>query len=191
MIGTIAIILTSVFAFLLLCFVGWLWGSYNLFVTGKQNIKTMWSNIKTEYQRRADMFYNLAETVKGYAKFEKDTMTQVIAMRNGNFGTGKAAELKNMKNLDNFFARLLAVFEAYPKLRAVEEYDRLMVNIRVTEDRVNVARVEYNDVVRDYNLSVNTFPNNLIANKFGFKEEAFFENEAGTEKAPKLDLSFK
>jgi LemA protein len=183
----IYIILAGI-AFLLLISIGWTWGSYNNFITGRQNIKTMWSNIKTEYQRRADLLYNLAEAVKSYAKFEKNTLVDVIAMRNGNFGRNAREEMSKMKSLDDFFSRLLVVFERYPKLKANETYKRLMREVRITEDRVNIARTEYNDVVRDYNLSVKMFPSNILASMFGFFENEYFESEEGVEKAPKLNL---
>jgi len=184
----ILIIVLSVIAFVFLVFGGWILGGYNVLVKGKQNIKTMFSNIKTEYQRRADLFYNLAEATKSYAKFEKDTLTQVIAMRNGNFGKNPKEAMKKMKGLDGFLGKLMVVVERYPQLRATEQYKTLMSETRITEDRINIARTNYNDVVREYNLFVVSFPSNILAGMFNFAEEDYFENEAGTEKAPKMDL---
>jgi LemA protein len=190
MIEIILIVLASLFA-ILLAFFGWVWGSYNFFVTGMQNIKTMFSNIKTEYQRRADLFYNLVEATKSHAKFEKDTLTQVIAMRNiGKVENPKEA-MKKMNNFNGLLSKLMLVVERYPKLRSTEQYQLLMKETRITEDRVNIARTEYNDVVREYNISVKTFPRNIIAGMFRFEEHIFFENEAETDKSPKMNLEIK
>lgn len=167
----------------------WIIGGYNTLTGGKQNIKTMFSNLGTEYQRRADLLYNLAEAVKSYAKFEKSTLTEVIAMRNGNFGSNPKEAGKKMKQLDGIMSKLMLVVERYPKLKATVQYQELMKETRVTEDRVNIARTEYNDTVRDYNLFVVSFPSNVLASMFNFKEEAYFENEPETSKAPRLDLS--
>ena len=187
MIEVVLIILAILIAIVMM-FGSWIWGGYNSLVKGLQNIKTMFSNIKTEYQRRADLFYNLAEAVKSYAKFEKSTLTDVIAMRNGNFGNNNKEAMKKMKGLDSFMSKLMLVVERYPKLRAVEEYQTLMKETRITEDRINIARTEYNDTVREYNLYVVSFPSNVIAGMFRFKEEDYFENEPETNKAPKMDL---
>lgn len=182
---------------LIICFVlatvGWGIGTYNRLQTLKQDIRTQLGNVGAEYQRRADLFYNLVQAVKSVAKFEKDTLTQVIAMR------GQAAGLSNVKNvkeaatkmkgMDNFFSRLMVTFERYPTLKATEEYHEFMEEVRVTEDRVNIARTDFNEIVREFNVTVKTFPSSIIANMKGFSEEKFFQNEPGTEKAPKVDLS--
>lgn len=187
MIEIILIGLAVLFA-LVLAFIGWVWGGYNTLAKGMQNIKTMWSNIKTEYQRRADLFYNLAEAVKSYARFEKSTLVEVIAMRQGNFGKNPKEAMSKMRNLDGFLSKLMVVVEKYPKLRATEEYKTLMKETRITEDRINIARTEYNDTVREYNLTVVSFPSNILAGMFHFNEEQYFENEPETDKAPKMDL---
>lgn len=185
----IILIVLALFVVFILILGSWALGGYNIFVVGDQNIRTMWSNIKTEYQRRADLFYNLVEATKGYAKFEKDTLTQVIAMRSGKWGTNPKEDMSNMKKLQGLFSQLQLVVERYPKLRASTQYQELMKETRITEDRINIARTEYNDVVRDYNLTVRQFPSSLLAGVFHFKEHEYFENEEGTDKAPKMNLS--
>lgn len=165
---------------------GWFIGGYNTLSGLRQNIKTMFSNIKTEYQRRADLLYNLAEATKSYAKFEKSTLTDVIAARN--VGNTPSQLAKGKKQLDNILSKLMLVIERYPKLKASEQYQILMNESRVTEDRINIARTEYNDTVRDYNLFVVSFPSNVLANMFHFNEEEYFDNEPETNKCPKLDL---
>jgi LemA protein len=197
MILGLVIAIFAVIIFLAFIIGGWILGTYNLFIKGQQNIKTQWSNILAEYQRRADLFYNLAQAVKSYAKFEHDTMTHVIKARGGNFGKTKDDQIKNMSKLDdafaNMFSRLLVVFERYPKLQAIEQYNSFSKEVRITEDRVNIARTDYNGVVKEYNLSVKTFPNMILANIWRFQEEKFFltERPLGTmnDKEIKMDLN--
>lgn len=169
--------------------VSWGIGSYNTFVGALQDIRNMFSNIMTEYQRRADLIYNLAEAVKGYQKFEKETMVQVIQARQGNFGNTPKEQMKKMGELDKFFSKLSVVFERYPKLKANEQYNNLTKELKLTENRINIARTSYNGIVRDYNIFIKEFPRFIIANMFGFREETYFLNEAGTEKAPKIKLT--
>jgi LemA protein len=180
----ITIIIVSILALIAFTFFvvgGWLLGTYNLFVNGKQNIKNQWSNILTEYQRRADLLYNLSQAVKSYAKFEHDTMTHVIQARGGNFGKSKPEQVKNMGKLDDIFSqmasKLMVVFERYPNLKAVEQYHDFSKEVRITEDRINIARTDYNGVVKEYNLSVKTFPNMILARWWGYSEENFFLTE--------------
>jgi len=187
MLEIITIVLAVLIALcLILC--GWIFGGYNTLVKGVQNIKTMLSNILTEYQRRADLFYNLVEATKSHARFEKDTLTQVIAMRNGNFNTNPKEAMKKMKNFDGMLSKLMLVVERYPKLRSTEQYQLLMKETRITEDRINIARTEYNDTVREYNLFVVSFPSNILAGMFHFKEEEYFEANDEANKSPKMDL---
>jgi LemA protein len=133
----IAVIILAAIAFLVFVFGGWMWGTYNLFINGQQNIKNQWSNVLAEYQRRADLFYNLAQSVKSYAKFENKTMVQVTQARGGNFGKNKPEQIKSMGQLDDVFSnmlsRLLVVFEKYPKLKAIEQYHDFSKEVRITE----------------------------------------------------------
>ncbi len=185
----IGYIILGVSIFLVMSFMGWIIGTYNILAAGKVNIGTQLSNIKTEYQRRADLFYNLIESVKSYKKFEKSTLEEVTKARNPNyFGKGFGDVKKQLGKLDNVFSKLMLVFERYPNLKANEQHNKLMEEIRITEDRINVARTDYNDVVREYNLVINIFPSNLIASMFRFAQEEFFANEEGTSKAPKISL---
>lgn len=182
------IVLASLFG-LGIMFAGWIIGVYNRIVMALQTIRNQWSNVKTEYQRRADLFYNLAEAVKSYKIFEKSTMVELAQARSGNFGKGGLKdEMQKLKGLDKIFHGLYAVAESYPQLKANETYMNLMEEVKNTENRINIARTDYNELVRDYNIFIKTFPNMLIANWWKYTEEPFFENEAGTEKAPKMKL---
>lgn len=189
MIGLIFLGILIAVILLIIILIGWGIGSYNTFIIAVQDIKTQFSNIKTEYQRRADLFMNLVESVKSYAKFEKATLTEVIQARQGNFGTNKKEQMGKMKGLDGIFSKLAVVVEKYPELKAVEQYNSLMAEIKMTENRINIARTDYNSLVRDYNILVSTFPKVILANWFHFQKEVFFENDAATDKAPKIDMN--
>jgi LemA protein len=182
------LLICSIMAFFLMGSIGWAIGSYNTFRVGQQDIKTQWGNILAEYQRRADLFYNLVQTVKSHKKFEQETLVQVIQARSGNFGQTKASQISKMKGLDAVFSKLMVLFERYPKLSSNEQHNKLMEELRITEDTIRAARVDYNEIVGDYNKLVTTFPKNIIAGMFKFSEELFFKNEEGTSKAPKIEL---
>ncbi len=188
MIGIIILGILAVAVFIFLCLAGWGIGTYNTFRTGQQDVKTQWSNIKTEYQRRADLFYNLVEAVKSHKKFEKETLIAVTQARAGIFGDNVKAEKAMMKKLDGVFGKLVATFEAYPKLQSHQQHNKLMEEVRITEDRINVARTDYNEIVGDYNKLVLMFPSNVLAGMFAFKEQEFFVNEEASNAAPKIKL---
>jgi len=191
MILEILLIVAAVIIFFSLLSLGWSISTYNGFVGLRQDITTQWSNVKTEYQRRLDLFYNLVQSVKSYKTHEKSTITEVIQMRSqGLHGPTKTHEIKKLKGLDNLFSRLLAISENYPNLKADEQHNKLMEEIRFTEDRINVARTSYNDIVRTYNTKAKVFPSNLIAGMFKFKTEIYYEVEEETaNKSPKIDLN--
>ncbi len=170
---------------------GWAIGTYNLFRAEAEDIRNMWSNIKTEYQRRADLILNLAKAVKSHKKFEKETLIAVVQARSGitsKVPQSKKQDIKNLKGLDGALSRLMLVFEQYPDLKSIHQYTALTDELSNTEDRVNIARTDYNEEVRQYNVQVLTFPNNIIAALFNFKKELYFESEKGVENAPVLDL---
>jgi LemA protein len=181
--GILAIIIFSV-----MTTVSWGVGKYNTFVIARQDIDNQWSNVKTEYQRRADLIGNMAEVTQAYAKFEKDTLVQVTQARGGNFGSTKAEQMDQMNSLDSAISRLLVVFEKYPELKSIEQYNRLSAELQRTENRVQISRTDYNSLVRSYNILVEKFPNSVLAGWFGYKPEQFFESQKGTEDAPKLNM---
>lgn len=181
-------IILAVILFLVLITVGGGINSYNGFVTLRQDIKTQFSNIVTEYQRRTDLFYNLVESVKSFKKHERTTLKEVVEARSLSFGNSKKEDMKNLKKLDGIFSRLLAVFEQYPNLKSDEQHNKLMDELRVTEDRINVSRTDYNSVVNSYNVKVKRFPSNIVAGMFNFELEEYFKGEEGIENAPKIKL---
>lgn len=190
MIIEILLILLAVLIFISFVTAGFAISKYNLFVSLKEDINTQWSNIKTEYQRRVDLFYNLIQTVKSFKKHERTTLKEVVEARSAGFsGSSKKADSKTMKSLDGMFSKLLAIFERYPDLKSNEQHNKLMDEIRITEDRVNVSRTDYNNVVRSYNVNIRTFPSRIIAKMFSFKIEQFFKSQtADIETAPKIEL---
>ncbi len=183
------IIVGSIVIFFSLVIVGWSILTYNTFVALRQDMNTQWSNIKTEYQRRVDLFYNLIESVKSFKKHERGTLKEVVQARSSGFTGTKSSDVKKMQGLDALFGKLAVVFERYPDLKANEQHNKLMDELRVTEDRINVSRTGYNSIVRSYNIYVKRFPSNLIAGMFKYVVEKFYLNEPETDKAPKIDLS--
>jgi LemA protein len=178
----------GIIIFLLLILIGSVIGVYNTLVTAWQDIKTQWSNILTEYQRRADLFMNLAESVKSHKKFEKSTLEEITKARSGIFAGNQQTQMKQIKKLDNLFAGMKLTFENYPELKSNTLYKDLMENVRETEDRINISRTDFNAVVRDYNIYIKVFPTNILANMFNYNEYAYFEADDSVKKSPKMNL---
>lgn len=170
--------------------IGYTIGTYNSMVGMRTDVKNQWSNILTEYQRRVDMLMNLARTVKSYKNFEKETLIAVTKARSGldekeSFNN----QTKAIQKIDELGLAINAVFEQYPNLKANEQHNMLIEEMRITEDRINSARTAYNDTVRDYNVFVNEFPTRILAKMFGFLEEKFFDVlTKDAEKTTQLDL---
>jgi LemA protein len=177
--------------FILMLTVGWFIGSYNTFVVAKQDINNQWSNVLTEYQARNDKLNNMVEVVLSYSKFEKSTMVEVTQARssinNVNLeGLSKDQQMQQLGSLDSALSKLMVVFEKYPELKSIEQYNKLNDEIVIIENRIQIARTDYNALIRSYNILVSTFPKSMLANKYGYKQEKYFVNEAGTDKAPDL-----
>jgi LemA protein len=168
--------------------------AYNRFVSQRQQIRDAYSNIDTELRRRYDLIPNLVESVRGYAQHERATFDEVTRARAAAIeaqGPAQQAQAENM--LTSALRSLFAVAEAYPELRASENFQALQAELATTEDRIQVSRRDYNDNVREYNERVQSVPSNVIAGTFGFKEEPFFEIEEGDratlEQAPRVDFT--
>jgi len=170
--------------------------SYNSMVQLDENVKGKWGAVQTQYQRRADLIPNLVETVKGAANFEKSTLTAVIEARAKATSVQVDPTKLTPESIQQFQAaqgqlssalgRLLAVSEAYPQLRANESFMGLQAQLEGTENRITVARKDFNDAVQDYNTKIRKFPANLTAKMFGFTEKGYFQAEAGSDKAPSV-----
>ena len=172
---------------------------YNTFQTGDEQIKASWSEVVNQYQRRADLVPNLVNTVKGEAKFEQDTLTQVIEARSKATSIQATPELINdpaafqkfqqaQGELTGALSRLMVVTENYPNLRANQGFRDLQAQLEGTENRITVARNRYIQSVQVYNVTVRSFPSNLTAMVFGYKAKPNFtvENEAAIVKPPSV-----
>ncbi|MET3874596.1 LemA protein [Chitinophaga sp. OAE865] len=171
-------------------------GKYNGLVTKDEAVKNKWGVVQSSYQRRADLIPNLVATVKGAANFETETLEKVVQAR------ASATQIKVDVNdlspekiqqyqaaqgqLSQALGRLLAVSESYPDLKANANFQNLQAQLEGTENRINVARNDFNDAVNVYNSSVRTFPNNIVAGITGFKQKGYFEAAAGSENAPQV-----
>lgn len=173
-----------------------LFSAYNGMVQQNENVKAVWAKVETQYQRRGDLIDNLVSTVKGYADFEKSTLTAVIEARseatkttlNVNDLTPENIALyqKAQGQLSGSLSRLLVSVEQYPNLKANEGFLKLQDEIAGTENRISVARDNFNEMARTYNIFVQTFPRNLIASLFNFKVKGYFEADVENKKAPKV-----
>ena len=157
----------------------WVISTYNSLVSLRNKVKDQWAQIDTVLKRRFDLIPNLVETVKGYAKHESDTLEAVIAARN-TYVSASAPEdqMKADGELTKAISKLFALSEAYPELKANENFNSLQKELSETEDKIQYARQFYNDIVRKYNTKRETFPTVLIAGMLGFKEVNFFEASA-------------
>jgi len=172
---------------------------YNGLVTSDQGVKTAWSNVETNYQRRTDLYNSVIKTIEGSANFEKSTLKEVIAARASatsvHVDVNDSASLgqyqRAQQQLAGSFSRLMAVAEAYPELRTTQQFADFQTNIAGTENRINVARRDFNSAVQDYNLKVKTFPNNIFAGIFGFHEKPYYKAEPGSENAPDIHFNIK
>ncbi|MBD1385150.1 LemA family protein [Mucilaginibacter rigui] len=172
--------------------------SYNGMVKSDENVKGKWGEVQTQYQRRSDLIPNLVSTVKGEANFEKGTLTEVTNARARATSiqvdptklTPEAIQQYQQAQgqLSTALGRLLVASENYPTLRANEAFRGLQVQLEGTENRISVARRDFNESVQAYNSKIRTFPANITAKLFGFSEKGYFQSEAGSDKAPKVQF---
>ena len=152
------------------------WSLYNALITLKTNIEEGWSQIDVQLKRRADLIPNLVESVKGYAKHEKTVFAEVTKARSAMMGARSLASKAQASDmLTAALSKLIAVAEAYPQLKANENFVQLQKELSDTEDKVAYSRQYYNNLIRDYNEKIRTFPNTLFNEALGFHEKEYFQ----------------
>lgn len=181
---------------LLVIFFFWGCNGYNGLVKQDEVVKNAWNNVQSDYQRRADLIPNLVNTVKGEANFEQTTLQNVIEARSKatqmkvdpeNLTPEKIKEFQAAQGqLSQALGRLLMITENYPNLKANEAFRNLQTQLEGTENRIKVARNDFNAAVKDYNVKVRSFPMNILAGTFGFSQKEGFTAEQGSEKAPEV-----
>jgi LemA protein len=174
------------------------WGSgmYNGMVTKQEAVNSQWAQVENVYQRRSDLIPNLVSTVKGYANFEKQTLTDVITARSKATSVTIDPTKLNESNIQQFqqaqnglssaLSRLMVVVEKYPDLKANQNFLELQAQLEGTENRIAVERRNFNTIAQEYNTSIRQFPRNIFAGMFGFGSKAYFKADVGAEKAPKV-----
>ena len=163
----------------------WFIGTFNVLVVRRNRVKESWSDIEVQLKRRYDLIPNLVNTVKGYAVHEKGVFEEVTKARAMAISAKTPEEHGKAENmLTGALKNLFAVAEAYPQLRASENFKELQMELSDTENKIQAARRFYNSTVLDLNTSVEQFPTNMIAGMFGFKKEEFFDLEEGAAKEP-------
>ncbi len=176
-------------------------GTYNDLVAQEEQVERAWADVETQYQRRSDLVPNLVNTVRGAANFEQQTLQAVVDARaRATSITVSADDLDDPERIRQFqeaqselsrsLGRLLAVSENYPQLQATEAFRDLQVQLEGTENRIAVARRDYNQAVSQYNTSIRRFPANIVAGIAGFERRTPFEAEAGAENAPEVQFNF-
>lgn len=177
-----------------------IWGisAYNGLVSIQENVNNQWAQVETQYQRRADLIPNLVNTVKGYATHERETLEGVIAARaqatqvtvdaNNLTPEAMAQYQQAQGQVTAALGRLLAIAESYPDLKANQNFLELQAQLEGTENRINVARNNFNNAAREYNTAIRRFPKNIFAGLFGFHQRPYFEAAAGTEVAPTVQF---
>ena len=190
--STIIIIVVAVIAVI--------WGisGYNGLVSMDEGVQTKWADVETQYQRRADLIPNLVNTVKGYAAHESETLQAVVEARakatsmNIDPSNMSAEQIANFQKaqdgVSSALSRLLVTVEKYPDLKANENFKELQVQLEGTENRISVARRDYNESARKYNTTLRSFPKNILAGMFGFEKKTYFEAQEGSEQAPTVQF---
>jgi LemA protein len=163
--------------------------SYNKFVNLEESVDQSYAQVENQLQRRLDLIPNLVNTVKGYASHEKEVIAEISDARAKLAGaSGPEEQAAADTELANALGRLLVVVENYPDLKANQNFTQLMDELAGTENRIGVARMDYNNVVADYNRQTKRFPGKLVASIFGFDEKEYFKADAAANEAPKVDF---
>ena len=191
---------SSVIIVLIVAAIVVVWGitGYNGLVSMDEGVQTKWADVETQYQRRADLIPNLVNTVKGYAAHESETLQAVVEARakatsvNIDPSNMSAEQIANFQKaqdgVSSALGRLLVTVEKYPDLKANENFKELQAQLEGTENRISVARRDYNEAARKYNTTLRSFPKNILAGMFGFEKKAYFAAQEGSEQAPTVQF---
>ncbi|MBQ2043858.1 MAG: LemA family protein [Bacteroidaceae bacterium] len=176
----------------------WSISAYNGMVGMDEGVQGKWADVETQYQRRSDLIPNLVNTVKGYAAHEKETLAAVVQARSEatsvkidptNMTAEQMAQYQQAQNgVSSALGKLLVVVEKYPDLKANQNFLELQAQLEGTENRITVARRNFNEATKEYNTAIRRFPKNILAGMFGFEKKAYFEAEQGAEKAPQVEF---
>ena len=187
----VIIVLVVLFALFLI-------SKYNGMVQQQEAVNTSWSQVENQYQRRADLIPNLVNTVKGYATHEKETLEGVVEARSkatqikvdaADLTPEKLAEYQKAQGaVTSALGKLLAITENYPDLKANQNFLELQAQLEGTENRINVARTNFNNAAKNFNTAIRRFPKNILAGLFGFEKRAYFEAAEGAEQAPQVQF---
>ncbi|MGM9774302.1 MAG: LemA family protein [Candidatus Egerieousia sp.] len=190
--GTIVVVLV------ILAILIWGIGRYNNMVKGGEAVDSAWGNVENAYQRRADLIPNLVATVKGYAEHEESTLQEVVEARAKATETHIDASELTAENIQKFqesqgalstaLGKLLMIRESYPELKANQNFLELQSQLEGTENRINIARTEFNEKAQAFNVSIKKFPANIIASIGGFKERSYFKSKEGSDVAPAVQF---
>lgn len=179
----------------------WVGGTYNGLVTSRETVTKSASDLQSQYQRRADLVQQAVAVVKGSADFEKSTLESVVAARAKATSTSIDISKATPEQIQQYqaaqsemssaFSRLLVTVEQYPDIKSTQAFKDMLAQVEGTENRINIARTDYNEVARAYNTKIQTVPTSMIAGMFGFTKSNYFESEKGVEKAPQIDFGNK
>ena len=175
------------------------WGikEYNNLVVAEESVTTAWSNVESQYQRRADLIPNLVNTVKGYASHEQETLDAVISARAKAMQTNISDDLSQeniqkfqaaQNELGNALGKLIAIRESYPDLKANQNFMQLQEQLEGTENRIQVERQKFNETVKSYNIHIRRFPTNIVAGMFNFDAKSTFTSDPNAENAPSVEF---
>ena len=196
--GTRNITLFVVIGFVLILFV-WGCNGYNKLVKGDTGVEQSWGNVETNYQRRNDLYASVIKTIEASANFEKSLLKDVVEARaklgSVTVNVDDQASLdkyqQNQSQMQGAFSRLMGYVENYPDIKTTKSFQDFQAQIEGTENRINVARQDYNAAVSNYNIRVRRFPGNMIASMFGFERKAVYKSDPGSEKNPDMNFNIK
>lgn len=176
----------------------WMISAYNGMVSAEEGVSSAWSQVENVYQRRADLIPNLVNTVKGYAAHETSTFTEIVNARAkatqitvdpSNLSPEEIAKFNDAQGeLGTALGKLLAITEAYPDLKANQNFLELQAQLEGTENRIATERKKFNEAAQAYNVKIRKFPNSILSSMFGFEKKGYFEAQAGADKAPEVQF---